>query len=664
MALLEPISISDLRLETHHRGKVIFVRTFGHPRRISAIQNAVEDTNGDVDRLAVYNEAKESTPSQILPINNVFAVKEPFYKTTADGSYSLRVDHPSDLIRLQITDVLFPKEFLPRVSELNGSAMECKDAGNAAYARKDNNLALQLYTEGIQLSEPNSALFQDLHRNRAIVNLCLSRYEDAEADARASIIKPVGIKDSRTEELNSKALYRAGRAAYELAKYQEADEAFLHALELTPNDEDTMRQHQRCLQRLREAPTGIFDFEHMSKSATKKRRQLDHADFTANTTVRDAGSRGRGLFAAKDIKAGELVLCEKAFQVAHRSDANTYMILNINTGRGQMGSHASLMFSIVGKLRCNPKQATRFLDLYDGGYQPKRPPTQVDNTTVVDAFQVQATIEHNCFGCPEVRSSDIRYQRSEKASETLGSVGIWITPSYINHGCFGNACRSFIGDMMIVRATGDIARDEEIIMPYRIAGSDIEKSGKLLKKTWGFECDCSVCVAESKTPVAQRKKRQKVLREVSSFLLAHKLTQQYRPGDAVVNRATQLYKDLEKAYDGKHFEKVPRAGLVDLGIWLCQAYSTAATIQRSLDTAEKVLSCAGFHVDVQKGILSVERIRASLDSHVIDAAVYAAHAHFYQGRRELGKQYEDFARKLYGTLYGELRGFDERYTKD
>ena len=459
-------------------------------------------------------------------------------------------------------------------------------------------------------------------------------------------------------------MYRAGRAAYELAKYQQADEAFLDALELTPNDEDTMRQHQRCLQRLREVATGTYDFAHMSKSVTKKRRRLDHADFTANAIVRDAGIRGRGLFAAKDIKAGEMILCEKAFQIAHRSDASTYMILNINTGRGQVGSHASLMFSIIRKLRSNPKQATRFLDLYDGKYQPKCPPKQIDSTTVVDAFQVQAIIEHNCFGCPEVRSSDISYQRQERADETLGSVGIWITPSYINHGCFGNACRSFIGDMMIIRAISDISRDEEITMPYRIAGSDIEKSGKLLKKTWGFDCDCAVCVAESKTPVPQRRQRQKLLREVSSLLLAHKLTKEYRPRDAVVSRATQLYKDLEQAYDIEHFKDVPRAGLVDLGIWLCQAYSTTATMQRSLNAAERVLSCSGFHVEVEKGILKVKLIRASLNSHVVDAAVYAAHAHFYQGQSKLGKQYEDFARGLYRTLYGELRGFDERYKKD
>jgi tetratricopeptide (TPR) repeat protein len=82
------------------------------------------------------------------------------------------------------------------------------------------------------LSETNSALFQDLHRNRAIVNLCLGCYEEAEADARASIIKLTGINDSRMEQLYTKALYRAGRAAYELTKYQQADETFLDALEL------------------------------------------------------------------------------------------------------------------------------------------------------------------------------------------------------------------------------------------------------------------------------------------------------------------------------------------------------------------------------------------------------------------------------------------------
>ena len=154
------------------------------------------------------------------------------------------------------------------------------------------------------------------------------------------------------------------------------------------------------------------------------------------------------------------------------------------------------------------------------------------------------------------------------------------------------------------------------------------------------------------------------MRDVSSFLLTHKLTEQYRLRDAVVSRATQLYKDLEQAYDGEHFKNVPRAGLVDLGIWLCQAYSTAATMQRSLNAAERVLSCSGFHVEVERGILSVKRIRASLNNHVVDAAVYAAHAHFYQGQSKLGKQYEDFGKELYRTLYGQLRGFDERYKKD
>ena len=198
-------------------------------------------------------------------------------------------------------------------------------------------------------------------------------------------------------------------------------------------------------------------------------------------------------------------------------------------------------------------------------------------------------------------------------------------------------------------------------MPYRVAERSSKAFGELLKKTWGFVCDCTACTAESVAPAAQRKRREKLLREVSSFLSTHKFTQQYEPKWATVSRANHLYHDLDDAYDGNHFENLPRIGLVDLGIWLCQAYSTASTHQKSLEAAKKVLHHSGYHVKVEEETLAVSHTCASLSVHVVDAAVYAARAHSFMGQTELGKQYNYFARDLYSTLFGEMRGFLERY---
>lgn len=151
---LEPIDISSLRLETHHLGKVLVVRTFGHPTRIQAVQNAVEDGYGGVDRLAVYNEDPAMTPGQILPKGLIFAIKEPFYKGTADGGFTIRVDHPSDLVRLSPADPSVPKAFRIAVNlTASHDATQWKTMGNDAFRRKDYIEAQNMYSKGIMAIE-------------------------------------------------------------------------------------------------------------------------------------------------------------------------------------------------------------------------------------------------------------------------------------------------------------------------------------------------------------------------------------------------------------------------------------------------------------------------------------------------------------------------------
>lgn len=91
---LSPVLISDLVLETHHRGKVLLVRILGYPQRVQAVQNVVEDEKGNVERLGLYNTDPGLVPEFSLPKGAIIAVREPFYKATMDGGYTVRVDHP------------------------------------------------------------------------------------------------------------------------------------------------------------------------------------------------------------------------------------------------------------------------------------------------------------------------------------------------------------------------------------------------------------------------------------------------------------------------------------------------------------------------------------------------------------------------------------------
>lgn len=70
LADLTPITMDELRLEENHIGRVLFARTFGTPRRIQAVQGAIFDTSGDVDRIAVYNFETGLAPNVVLPLRS------------------------------------------------------------------------------------------------------------------------------------------------------------------------------------------------------------------------------------------------------------------------------------------------------------------------------------------------------------------------------------------------------------------------------------------------------------------------------------------------------------------------------------------------------------------------------------------------------------------
>lgn len=402
----------------------------------------------------------------------------------------------------------------------------------------------------------------------------------------------------------------------------------------------------------------------ISRSSGKKYNRLDHADFTSNTTIREAGARGRGLFAAKDIKAGQLVLCEKALCVAFDSDATpySYTILNPNTQRALAGTQATLLFTLVQKLTHNPELAAGFFDLFDdGGYYPKMLSQTAEGLVPVDTFRAQGIIQHNCFGCPTVRSSAKEAQKEAANPAGYDSTGVWLRASYINHACDGNALRSFIGDVMIVRTVRDVAEGEEILMPYRLPGAINAVTQEDLQKTWAFKCDCGICTAEATSPSNQRKYRTHLIEKMASLLSAHPLSPRHRNNRTHLGKVEQLFAKIKSTYDGKAFDNNPRLGLVAPGLWLCQAYKYDGSKDKVVKAAIALLRDLGFIVTIAGQKVSIGRNQCQLDGTAIEAAMYAADAYHSRGNAHLGRQMEEFAKALYLIMHGEMRGFEDKY---
>lgn len=214
------------------------------------------------------------------------------------------------------------------------------------------------------------------------------------------------------------------------------------------------------------------------------------------------------------------------------------------------------------------------------------------------------------------------------------------------------------GDMMIVRATRDIAQDEEILSPYVIADADNTVTQKQYETIWGFTCKCHLCTLEAETPEAERKERQAAIAEAKSFFEKNSPAS---PTKASITQAEQLLKKIGKTYDEEAFQGSPRLGLVDVGIWLCRAYQTTHAAAKLTGQAEAVLGNLGFQIETVGQKLNAVRTHCHLEGSAIEAAMRAAHAHRGLGNKQLGDEFEKLGREFYVTMHGEARGFKENY---
>jgi hypothetical protein len=101
---------------------------------------------------------------------------------------------------------------------------------------------------------------------------------------------------------------------------------------------------------------------------------VDAAHYISDTEVRKTVAHGRGLFAKRAFKAGDLICAEKAFALPgyfiqdRNSDCFLYS-LGDETASPRPG--ALLFKELVQKLRWNPTLRKEFFDLDDGGYWKK-----------------------------------------------------------------------------------------------------------------------------------------------------------------------------------------------------------------------------------------------------------------------------------------------------
>jgi tetratricopeptide (TPR) repeat protein len=184
------------------------------------------------------------------------------------------------------------------------------------------------------------------------VNLQLGRHGKALdcASSAASVERP-----------SEKGLYREAKALYQIGKFAECPEKWSKVIELYPGNKDARTELLRTRKRIEESQTGNYDFACMYEQAKSSPPNIDCATYSVPVTVCDTGSWGKGLFTTKDVKAGDLLLCEKAFAYCYADKNDTMgretisLLMQMDTKRVKMGGQAQLLTNIIQKLYYSPQ---------------------------------------------------------------------------------------------------------------------------------------------------------------------------------------------------------------------------------------------------------------------------------------------------------------------
>jgi hypothetical protein len=204
-----------------------------------------------------------------------------------------------------------------------------------------------------------------------------------------------------------KALYRAATALYHLGRY---DECFVRREQLLreyPDADADRGEIQYVGQRLHERATGEYDFRRMYDVIRAGGRHVDMATFAGPVAVKTSTGRGRGLFTTRAVKAGELLLCEKAFAYCSADDpdsshgtstaqsassssppqppAGIGVLISLHYDLVTIGKQPDVITTAIQKIFRNPSLGPTFTSLHSGSYKSVDAPQLVDGHPVVDS---------------------------------------------------------------------------------------------------------------------------------------------------------------------------------------------------------------------------------------------------------------------------------------
>lgn len=225
----------------------------------------------------------------------------------------------------------------------------------------------------------------------------------------------------------------------------------------------------------------------------------------------------------------------------------------------------------------------------------------------------------------------------------------------MNHGCLPNSVRTFIGDILLLRASRDIAEGEEILSQYVSPELKYEDRQRGFRGTWGFTCDCGLCTFDKNIGAELEGKRMAIFEELKG--MAQKLGK--TPTVTALKKFARRIRDLEALYDAEIAAESPCLCLVHPTLFLTEAWRALKHGDRMIESATKLLRYFGIVTRIQGGEFEVLKNSGLVNVETVRALKYMTEGYEAKGQASLASQIDSLARLWFKVITGADVGVNE-----
>jgi len=206
--------------------------------------------------------------------------------------------------------------------------------------------------------------------------------------------------------------------------------------------------------------------------------------------------KGRGVRVVGDVKAGTLLLAERATAVAPEQQLAEAIL----TKQHELDDTAwrQLCLACVGGeqealTRPVPLSSWPSDALHNAGTVERRRDS-------ISLPWLKRVVDLNAYRCSAPKS-EYAFSRDDQVGqsdeERHSSYGLFLLGALINHSCAPNLSKVLLDDWVFLRAARDIANGEEVTQFYCDIRMPVKMRQRELLDLFGFLCDCPRCMLEN-----------------------------------------------------------------------------------------------------------------------------------------------------------------------